>query len=463
MAEATTTTTTIVWFRRDLRLGDHPALAAAAARGAVVPVFIWAPEEEGAWPPGGASRWWLHHSLRALGESLAARGSRLIFRRGPSAEALAAVAAETGASAVCWSRLPEPAARGRDDAVEARLRARPLKVARHDGNWLFAPGAIRNTAGDAFSVFTPFWRACLAGPPPAPPLPAPARLASPGRWPTSVSLDDLGLDPRHPWTDGLARAWTPGEAPARARLRTLLRHRLADYPTNRDRPALDGTSTLSPHLHHGEISARQIWQALADQRDAAATAFRRELGWREFAHHALDRFPHLPERSVRPEPGGARRRPAAAALRAWQRGRTGYPLVDAGMRQLWATGWMHNRVRMVVASFLVKHLLAPWREGARWFWDALVDADLANNSLNWQWVAGTGFDAAPYYRIFNPAAQSRKFDPGGDYLRRWVPELAALSDREIHQPPPGKAPGYPEPMIDHHLARARVIAALRDR
>jgi deoxyribodipyrimidine photo-lyase len=448
--------TTLVWFRRDLRLGDHPALVTAAARGAVVPVFIWAPDEDGAWPPGGASRWWSHHALASLQQSLEARGSRLILRRGPSLPALLALAKETGARRVHFSPLLEPAAAARDERVAEGLRARGLEVERHGSALLFEPGTIRSAAGTPFAVFTAFWRACLAAPPPAAPLPAPARLVAPARWPTSVALEALELDPRHPWTAGLARTWQPGEKQALVRLRALVRHRLARYEVDRDLPALDGTSTLSPYLHHGEVGPRQIWQALRDG-GAGAPAFRRELGWREFAHHVLARLPSLPEVPCRPEFLRFAWQHDPGLLRAWQQGRTGYPLVDAGMRQLWTTGWMHNRVRMVVASFLVKHLLLPWQEGERWFWDTLVDADLANNALNWQWVAGTGVDPAPYFRIFNPVIQSRKFDPGGRYIRAWVPELAGLSDREIHEPWKVAAK-YPEPVVEHRFARARALA-----
>jgi deoxyribodipyrimidine photo-lyase len=449
---------TIVWFRRDLRLHDNPALAEAATRGVVIPLFIWAPEEDGAWPPGGASRWWLHHALAALDGALRERGSRLIVRRGPSARALAAIAEAAGATAVTWNRLPERAAIERDAAVEKAL-GRHLQVSHHNAALLFEPTAIRTAEGRAFSVFTPFWRACLTAPEPPAPLPVPGHLRPPARWPVSLSIDELGLDPRHPWTNGLAQTWDVGEAAARAKLRALPR-KLAAYPEDRDRPDRDGTSALSPHLHHGELGPRQVWHALA--RHDHGAPFLRELGWREFAHHALQAFPALPDQPVRAEFRRFGWQSSTPLLRAWQKGQTGYPLVDAGMSQLWTTGWMHNRVRMVVGSFLVKHLLCPWQDGERWFWDTLVDADLANNALNWQWVAGTGPDAAPFFRIFNPVIQSKKFDPAGDYIRRWVPELAGLSGAAIHEPWKSPVPGYPPPIVEHSFARERALALFGD-
>jgi deoxyribodipyrimidine photo-lyase len=449
--------TSLLWLRCDLRLHDHPALVAAAAAGAVVPVFIWAPDEDGGWPPGAASRWWLHGSLESLQRSLVASGSRLILRRGPSLPALASLARETGATAVHWSRLPEPAAAARDEEAAEALRALSLQVSVHETARLFAPGSIRTAEGRPFSVFTPFWRACLAAPPPMAPLPAPRRIPAPARWPSSLPLDALELHPR-PWAAKLGRAWRPGEASAQARLRTLVDERLRDYSTDRDRPDLDGTSTLSPYLHHGELGPRQVWQALAHRRGEGAEAFRRELGWREFAHDVLERVPSLPDEPHRPEFRRFGWEPDAALLRAWQEGLTGYPLVDAGMRQLWATGWMHNRVRMVVASFLIKHLLIPWQEGERWFWDTLVDADLANNSVNWQWVAGSGLDPAPFFRIFNPVAQSERFDPRGHYIRRWVPELAKVPAPQIHQPWTAVTAGYPARVVEHEPARRRALA-----
>jgi deoxyribodipyrimidine photo-lyase len=437
---------TLLWFRQDLRLADNPALAAAVARGGpVIPVYVWSPEEEGSAAPGAACRWWLHQSLKALDASLRPLGSRLIVRRGPARATLGALAAETGATAVLWNRRYEPAVSARDREVKASLAAAGLAVESFNSALLFEPWELATGSKTPFQVFTPFWRACLSRPAAPAPLRAPAAIAAPVRWPETLPLSSLALEPAIDWTGGIAAAWTPGEAGAQAALRAFLRGAVEAYPVARDRPAEPGTSRLSPHLHHGELGPRQIRAAL-DPADPGAGAYLRELGWREFAHHVLFHFPHTVDRPLRPAFAHFPWADAPAALRAWQRGRTGYPLVDAGMRELWATGWMHNRVRMVVASFLTKHLLLPWQEGARWFWDTLVDADQANNTLGWQWVAGSGADAAPYFRIFNPATQAEKFDPEGRYVRRWVPELG--SDR------------YPAPIVDHAWARSRALAAL---
>ena len=448
----------IVWFRQDLRLCDHPALAAAIERGGpVVPVFIWAPEEEGAWPPGGASQWWLHHSLTALAADLEKHGSRLIVRRGRSAAELERVIAETGASAVFWNRRYEPASIARDRAVKASLRERGVTAESFQGNLLQEPWTIKNGAGQPFRVFTAFWKACLRETVPAAAKDAPGRMPAPAKWPHSLTVADLALQPTIDWAGGLRETWEPGEAGAQTQLARFRKEAIEEYSSGRDRPGVVGTSRLSPHLHFGEISAGQIWRAVSGHE-----AYLRQIGWREFAHHLLFHNPESPERALRHEFDDFPWRPDAKALKAWQRGRTGYPLVDAGMRELWHTGWMHNRVRMVVASFLVKHLLIGWQAGAAWFWDTLVDADLANNTLGWQWVAGCGADAAPYFRIFNPVLQSEKFDAAGDYIRRWVPELAALPNDLIHRPwdAPLFPPNYPRPIVDHDLARKRALAAL---
>lgn len=471
---------TLVWLRHDLRLADNPALAAACARGApVLPVFVWAPHEEGGWPPGAASRWWLHRSLAALDGDLRARGSRLVIRRGGSGEELARLIRETGAGAVLWNRRYEPAARVRDEAVAASLRARGVEMGAHGAALLHEPARLVNRVGRPYQVFTPFWKACLARGAPPPPLPAPRDLPPPARWPRSLDLSELGLEPAVDWAAGLRSAWTPGERGAAARLRRLLAEGLPGYPADRDHPGREGVSRLSPHLRWGEIGPRQVWHAAARAVQRAgqpawargAEAFLRQLGWREFAYHLLWHFPDTPEHPLRAPFERFPWRQDAAAWRAWRRGLTGYPFVDAGLRQLWATGWLHNRARMVVGSFLVKDLLLPWQEGARWFWDTLVDADLANNTLGWQWVAGCGADAAPYFRVFNPVLQGRKFDPDGAYVRRWVPELARLPDRWLHQPwaAPGGVlaaagvalgAGYPRPVVEHETARTRALAAL---
>jgi len=461
----------LVWLRLDLRLADNPALIAAVERrGPVIPVFVWAPEEEAPWAPGAASRWWLHQSLGELGRRLAERGSRLVIRRGPTEEALLSLAAESGAQSVFWNSRYEPVVRARDLRVKAALSDRGIATEIHAPNLLFEPPAILNRQGKPFQVFTPFWKACLAAPAPPAPRRAPARIPAPVKWPESLAVSDLALEPKIDWAGGLRRAWRPGERGAARQLSTFLRRSVEAYAAGRDRPGQAGTSRLSPHLHFGEISVRQVWHA-AGRRAPADPAYLRQIAWREFAHHLLYHFPQTPLEPLRPEFRAFPWRIDAGGLQAWTKGRTGYPLVDAGMRELWQTGWMHNRVRMVAASFLVKHLLIPWQEGAAWFWDTLVDADLANNTFGWQWTAGCGADAAPYFRIFNPMLQGRKFDPDGGYVRRWVPELARLPGKWIHSP--WEAPAavlaatgtelgrtYPLPMVAHGPARERALDAL---
>jgi deoxyribodipyrimidine photo-lyase len=468
---------TILWFRLDLRLADNPALRAVTERGrGVLPVFIWAPEAP--WEPGAASRWWLHQSLAALDTALGRLGSRLVIRRGPTAQALQSLIRETGADAVFWNRRYEPAVLARDARIDKLLRTGGVEVQTFNAALLREPWEIANRSGKPFQVFTPFWRHCLAQSEPREPLPAPRRLLAPGQWPKSTPLQALELEPKINWTAGIQAAWQPGEPGAQARLREFIAGALSTYDDQRNRPDLPGTSRLSPHLHFGEISPHQIWHAV--KRAAAKPSlpdgawrnsrFLTELGWREFAYHLLLHFPHTPDQPLRAEFARFPWRPNPAWLKAWQRGRTGYPLVDAGLRQLWTTGWMHNRVRMVAASLLVKHLQLSWTEGARWFWDTLVDADLANNTLGWQWTAGCGADAAPFFRIFNPAAQGEKFDPEGAYVRHWVPELARLPSKWLHQP--AKAPAavlsqagvvlgrtYPEPVVNHFAAREAALEA----
>lgn len=468
----------LVWLRQDLRLSDQPALQAALQRGGpVIPVFIWSPAAEGDWPAGGASRWWLHHSLQSLAADLEKLGSRLVLRCGDSLAELQTLAEETGAGSVFWSRRYEPAITVRDTGIKARLQACGLTVESFNGALLFEPWTIQNKSGKPFQVFTPFWKTCVAQAVPAP-LPTPRSLPGPANWPKSLPLAALDLLPAVDWAAGLRRAWCPGEQGAQQALHHFRTTAFTDYTAQRNRPDLAGTSRLSPHLHFGELSPRQVWEALrahAQRHGLAESAWRdsqflAEVGWREFAHHLLFHFPHTPAEPLRPGFARFPWREDADALRAWQRGRTGYPFVDAGMRELWATGWMHNRVRMVAASFLVKDLLLPWQLGAKWFWDTLVDADLAQNTLGWQWTAGCGADAAPYFRIFNPVSQGEKFDPQGDYVRRWVPELARLPVEWIHQP--WTAPAqvlaragieldrhYPSPIVSHAIAREVALEA----
>lgn len=467
--------TAIVWLRRDLRLHDNPALCVAAGHDHVIPVYIHAPAEEQPWSPGGAGRWWLHYSLQALATALHQRHSRLIVRRGPSLVALQTLVAESGATAVYWNRLYEPAVIARDREIKRALRATGIETRSFNGALLWEPWIIKTGQGEPYQVFTPFWRASRNRAPAAPlSVPQPLPVAPAGL--DSLPLATLGLQPTISWDEGLAATWRPGEQAAQERLAVFCEHIVADYASTRDRPDCDGVSCLSPYLHWGELSPRQVWHALtrryngAPLADRSGEAFLRELGWREFAHHVLFHFPHTVDQPLQER---FRRYPWRAdyddLLRAWQQGRTGVPLVDAGMRQLWNSGWLHNRVRMVVASFLSKNLRIPWQKGARWFWDTLVDADLASNTLGWQWIAGCGVDAAPYFRIFNPVRQAEQYDPEGAYLVRWLPELVALPPR--WRPQPWAAPGsvlntakcqlgrdYPRPLVDLKQSRAEALA-----
>jgi deoxyribodipyrimidine photo-lyase len=466
------TGTAILWLRRDLRLTDQPALVRALAEAErVVPVYIHAPEEEAPWAPGGASRWWLHHSLAALGVDLARLGSRLVIRRGPTLEALRALVRETGAGAVFWSRLYEPAVVARDTAIKQALRADGLEAESCNAALLAEPWTVRTGEGQPYRVFTPFWRTVgtrLDALPP--PLPAPRALPPVPAVLAGEPLAALGLLPKIRWDAGFAAHWSPGETGALARLDAFADSAIGRYHDDRNRPDIDGCSRLSPHLHFGEISPRQ---ALTVARQAAAAravdasgadSFVRELGWREFAHHLLHHFPHTPSQPLDARFAALPWQRVPIEIDAWRRGRTGYPIVDAGMRELWHTGFMHNRVRMIVASLLTKNLFVNWLEGAQWFWDTLVDADLASNTLGWQWAAGCGADAAPYFRVFSPVLQAEKFDPGRAYLRRWCPELARLPDRWLHQPwaaspdvldAAGVELGrnYPHPIVDPRRSR----------
>ena len=471
--------TTIVWFRQDLRLADNPALTAALDGAPVIPVFILAPREEGAWAPGGASRWWLHHSLAALGDALAACGSRLCLRAGEDSLAvLLDLAKESGATRIVWNRRYEPAGIARDQRLKTSLREAGLATESFNGRLLREPWTIKTKTGGPFQVFTPFWRHCMAQEDPAEPLAAPTAIAAPARWPESATLDSLGLLPTIDWAAGMRAAWTAGSTAAHASLQRFLTECFDEYQTLRDRPGVSGTSRLSPHLHFGELGPREVWHAvrrfsLARGKDSTwrQSQFLAELGWREFAYHLLYHYPDTPQQPLRSKYAEFPWQPNDAARRAWTRGVTGYPIVDAGMRQLWHTGWMHNRVRMITASFLIKDLLVNWTAGEAWFWDTLVDADLASNTLGWQWVAGCGADAAPFFRIFNPTSQGIKFDPDGDYVRRWLPELARLPNEWLHDPAAAPAAvleaagvrlgqNYPRPIVDHGLARKAALEAL---
>jgi deoxyribodipyrimidine photo-lyase len=470
---------TLVWFQRDLRLEDNPALHAAWARGRpVLPVYVLEDADAAPWRPGAASRWWLHGSLEALAHALRERGAPLLLGRGPAAARIDQWLAHSGADAVYWNTRYEPWARARDERILASLQRRGIEVRRFNAALLCEPGSLATQGGAPYRLYTPFWKALHARSPAEPALPAPGRLSAPSAVPASEPLGSWSLRPSSPdWAAGLLASWTPGEAGAQVRLRAFSETALERYATQRALPGVAGTSRLSPHLHFGEVGPRQIWRELerrVDGHGAARAAgpdkFRSELAWREFSYHLLHHFPSLPEVPWRAEFAQFPWTEDRIAAAAWRRGRTGYPIVDAGMRELWSTGWMHNRVRMIVASFLVKHLLLHWRIGEAWFWDTLVDADLANNAASWQWVAGCGADAAPFFRVFNPSLQGMRFDPQGHYVRRWVPELARLPDALLHSPWQARpvdlaaaavrlGEDYPRPLIEHRAARARALAA----
>lgn len=423
----------IIWFRRDLRLRDNPSLSWAKAQGlAVVALYIHSPEEEAPWSPGAASRWWLQQSLRSLSAQLAKAGIPLHCYRGPSAAVLETVLRETGSKIVLCNALPEPQLDARDRNLAQHLAASGFELLRFDEEGLHRPSELLNRQDRPYRVFTPFWRRLRAqleatGGPASKAQDLPLAAA---RQPQGARhLAELELCSAHAWEAGLALYWQPGEDAAWQRLDEFLAKALAGYALQRDYPAQSGTSLLSPHLHFGEITAPQVLRALHPlllEGDAvqagAAEAFLRQLAWREFARHVLWHFPHTAQLPMDERFDEGFWHMDEARFRAWRQGRTGAAIVDAGMQQLWQSGWMHNRVRMLVASFLTKNLGLPWQAGARWFWDTLVDADLANNSLGWQWVAGCGVDAAPYYRIFNPQTQAARFDREGEYCRRWLGE-----------------------------------------
>ena len=447
----------ILWFRRDLRLSDQAALVAAAAAGPVIPVFILDDDTPKHRRMGAACRWWLHHSLTSLEASLREKGSRLIVRRGKCEEQLANIAEEFGAGQVHCLRHYEPWWRNAEKAVAKRL-----DLQCHDGNYLLPPGSLTTGGGTPYKIYTPFWRALKDHMPPANPSNGPREIAAPARWPGSDTLDDWGLLPTKPdWATGFAAEWAPGEAGARKRIAAFA-NAAADYDRCRNLPSQEGSSRLSPHLHFGEVSPATIWHCIADA-GGSVDVFLGEIGWRDYAQNIILQFPDYGARSAREVFDDLPWRSGMAAdadLAAWQQGRTGYPIVDAGMRQLWTTGWMHNRVRMIAASFLIKHLLIDWRQGEQWFWDTLVDADYASNAVNWQWVAGSGVDSNMFPRIMAPLTQSEKFDAAA-YIRQWVPELAELTDPAIHDPESfGQRPrSYPAKIIGHREARERALAA----
>jgi deoxyribodipyrimidine photo-lyase len=465
----------LYWLRRDLRLADNPALHAAARGEQLLCAYIHSPEEEADGAPGGASQWWLHHSLQQLDEALRERGNRLLITRGLTLPTLQQLCKQHSVSTVHWNRCYEPAQIARDTAIKRVLHDTGIDAQSHRGNLLHEPWEIEREGRDGgpYKVFSAYWR--KASPQIDQPLHAtPSTLPSAPESVDSLPLEALELLDGRQWNDWLARRWTPGEAAALDALSDFLGGPISGYDKARDLPAVTGTSRLSPHLHFGEISPRQIVRAalqLPDTKDHQR--FLAEVGWREFAHHLLYHFPQTISEPLDQRFSDFRWENDAAALRAWQRGQTGIPLVDAGMRELWRTGWMHNRVRMVVASYLCKHLLIHWREGASWFMHTLLDADLANNTLGWQWTAGCGADAAPYFRVFNPATQAKKFDPEGKYLRRWLPELARLPDKYLYEPWSASAEvlraagvrlgeNYPEPLMPLKEGRERALARFEE-
>lgn len=462
-------------FRNDLRICDNGALSAAARTGKPVVAAFVLDETGGGRPTGAASRWWLDQSLRALAASLDGLGLALVFRRTATQEAVDDLIEQTGADAVFWNRRYLPDGMSVDAGLRENLRKRGVLTESFEGHLLHHPFALQTAGGRPFRVYSPFWRALEQNIDPAPPLPAPRHLKAYNGDVRSEPLESWGLAPTQPdWAGGMRDAWTPGEKGAHERLERFVRAGIAGYASNRDIPGGATTSRLSAHLAHGEITPRQVWDAVscraagADRNDVLK--FRKEIAWREFAYHLLFQSPGLGTANFNSDFDHFPWNVPDNAFERWKSGQTGYPIVDAGMRELWQTGWMHNRVRMVAASFLVKHLLIDWRLGEAWFWDTLVDADPANNPAGWQWVAGSGADAAPYFRIFNPVLQGRKFDPDGRYVRKYVPEIADLPDKFIHSPweaPPsvlakaGIRPGmtYPEPIVDHAAARERALAA----
>ncbi len=471
--------TAIVWYRRDLRIADNPALD-AAVRGAydhIVALFIDTLDELGREAPGAASQVWLHDALAALANELTGLGSRLILRRGAAQQVLNDVIQASGATAVYWNRLYEPAVIERDKKIKSWLAETEVDARSFCADVAFEPWTIKTGQGNPYKVFTPFWRVVRNRFVDAP-LTAPTRLAKPPAGLHSESLSALGLLPAHPWANKIHNAWHPGEAGAHERLERFLNRTAKDYKTMRERPAQNGTSLLSPHLHFGEIGPRQIihrvqaWQQRNDHSDARANGdmFLSEIGWREFGRHVLYHHPQTPHTSLDVRFADFPWLDDEWALDAWRRGRTGIPMVDAGMRELWATGIMHNRLRMTVASFLTKNLRIAWQHGERWFWDTLVDADLGSNVLGWQWAAGCGADAAPFFRIFNPVRQGQRFDPDGNYVKRWIPELCNMPAKHVHSP--WAAPqlvletagvvlgwSYPKPIVDLKTSRQEALAA----
>lgn len=469
--------TALIWFRQDLRLTDNPALHNAVIENEnILPIYIL--DETSPWAIGGAQRWWLHHSLISLQEQFKKHGLELILKKGNPQKILLAICQEEKINRIYWNRCYEPAVIQRDVEIKKKLTARNIKVQSYNGSLLYEPWEITNKQGGYFKVFSYFWKTCCCC------LKHEKILAMPKfknkfnqkKIIKSEKLEAWNLLPSTPdWASGFHHLWQPGELGAQKKLKYFISDLLVDYSIKRDFPGHQATSGLSPHLHFGEVSPRQIVSVIKPIENhtiilsAQCEHFLRQLGWREFSYHLLYHFPDFPEENFQKKFNHFPWSDHKNLLSCWQKGQTGYPIVDAGMRELWQTGYMHNRVRMIVASFLTKDLFIDWRHGAKWFWDTLLDADLANNSISWQWVAGSGVDAAPYFRIFNPVLQGEKFDPQGKYVRHWIPELSKLPNKYIHQP--WKAPqnileaagialgkNYPNPIVNHDLARREALS-----
>lgn len=465
----------LVWFRQDLRVKDNPALNAACDRGKIVPIYIHdtsLPENR---HPGSVTKWWLHHSLNSLNERL---NGHLQVYTGEPESVITSLMKQHNIDAIFWNRCYEPWHVKRDKQIKKTVKENGNDAHSYNGSLLWEPWDIANKSGDPYKVFTPFYRkGCLQAAPPRYPKAPPARITYGDALTGDVDIDTLALLPKIKWDEGIADTWTPGEDGAADRLANFTDEAASNYKTQRDFPAVRGTSMLSAHLHFGEMSPNQVWYAIKDKfgdnENKDIDTFLSELGWREFAHHLIYHYPDFPEKNFNAKFDHFSWRKSDNDLQAWQRGKTGIPIVDAGMRELWHTGYMHNRVRMIVGSFLVKNLLIDWREGEAWFWDCLADADGANNSAGWQWVAGSGADAAPYFRVFNPVLQGEKFDKQGEYVRTWCPELKGLPNKFIHKPweadegtlhnaniTLGKE--YPEPLVDLKASRERALNAFND-
>jgi deoxyribodipyrimidine photo-lyase len=461
----------LVWFRNDLRLDDNPAFDYAIQSGLpIICLYIHGAEKR---PLGGASRWWLHHSLSKLNAHLESKGGSLVIEKGNPKEVLNNLIAKHHVKLVTWGRRYDAASIAEDTTIKKDLKDQGLEVHSFNTSLLFEPHHIKNKQGTPFQVFTPFWKHCQTLEEPRKPLLLPHSInfysSLPSRQIFNTHLESLQLLPHRPdWSGGLQESWQPGEDGARLRLDTFLHNALENYQEERNRPDLEGTSKLSPHLHFGEISLNTIYHRTLEvmagnpSTHHGGTHFLSELGWREFSTHLIHHFPHIENEPLKKEFERFPWEENSTLLKAWQKGLTGYPIVDAGMRELWHTGWMHNRVRMIAASLLIKGLFIHWKRGEEWFWDTLVDADIANNTASWQWVAGSGADAAPYFRIFNPVLQGQKFDPQGNYIKKWIPELEGIEPENLHTPWLSKkwaniSGKYPAPIVDHGESRDKAL------